>query len=73
MTAEEIHQLGLAEVKRIHAAIDKIRMSQQASRATMKAFFTFMRTDKQFYLPDTDEGRAQYLPSWEVYLDAMYS
>jgi len=30
-----------------------------------------MRTDKQFYLPDTDAGRAGYLKTAEGYLDAM--
>ena len=70
MTADEIHQLGLAEVKRIHAEIDKIRVAT-GFQGDQKAFFTFMRTDKQFYLPDTDEGRAQYLAKAGVYLDAM--
>jgi uncharacterized protein (DUF885 family) len=31
-----------------------------------------MRTDKQFYLPDTDEGRAQYLKLAEGYIGEMY-
>ncbi len=31
-----------------------------------------MRTDKQFYLPDTDAGRAEYLAKAQGYLDAMY-
>ncbi len=70
MTADEIHQLGLDEVKRIHAEIDKIRVAT-GFQGDQKAFFTFMRTDKQFYLPDTDEGRAQYLAKAGVYLDAM--
>jgi uncharacterized protein (DUF885 family) len=60
MTADEIHQLGLAEVKRIHAEMDKIRVAT-GFQGDQPAFFEFMRTDKQFYLPDTDEGRAQYL------------
>src|SRR6266550_1267203 len=31
------------------------------SKATSRAFFKFIREDPQFYLPDTDEGRAKYL------------
>jgi hypothetical protein len=71
MTAEEIHQLGLSEVKRIHAAMDAIRIST-GFKGDMPAFFEFMRTDKQFYLPDTDEGRAQYLKLAEGYIGEMY-
>lgn len=70
MTADEIHELGLSEVKRIHAEMDKIREAT-GFKGDQKAFFEFMRTDKQFYLPDTDVGRAAYLKKAEGYLDAM--
>ena len=70
MTADEIHALGLAEVKRIHAEMDKIR-EKVGFKGDQTAFFTFMRTDKQFYLPDTVAGRAAYLKKAEGYLDAM--
>jgi uncharacterized protein (DUF885 family) len=71
MTADEIHELGLSEVARIHAEIDKIREAV-AFNGDKRAFFDFMRTDKQFYLPNTDEGRAKYLATAQGYLDAMY-
>ena len=71
MTADEIHELGLSEVKRIHAEMDKIRTAT-GFQGDQKAFFEFMRTDKQFYLPNTDEGRAKYLETAQGYLDAMY-
>ena len=58
ITADEIHQLGLDEVKRIHGEMDKIRVAT-GFQGDQPAFFEFMRTDKQFYLPDTDEGRAK--------------
>jgi uncharacterized protein (DUF885 family) len=70
MTAEEIHQLGLSEVKRIHAEMEAIK-DKVGFKGDLKAFFEFMRTDKQFYLPDTDAGRAAYLKKAEGYLDAM--
>ena len=28
---------------------------------TLHEFFAFMRTDRQFYFPNTDQGRADYL------------
>jgi uncharacterized protein (DUF885 family) len=71
MTADEIHELGLSEVKRIHGEMDKIRVAT-GFKGDMAAFLAFMRTDKQFYLPDTDEGRAEYLAKAQGYLDAMY-
>ena len=71
MTADEIHELGLKEVERIHVAMEKIK-EQVGFKGDMKAFFEFMRTDKQFYLPDTDAGRAEYLAKAQGYLDAMY-
>lgn len=71
MTADEIHELGLSEVKRIHAAMEAIK-TQVGFQGDMKAFFEFMRTDKQFYLPDTDAGRAEYLAKAQGYLDGMY-
>ena len=71
MTADEIHELGLSEVKRIQAEMDKIREAT-GFKGDQKAFFEFMRTDKQFYLPETDEGRAKYLATAQGYLDAMY-
>ncbi|MFZ4684330.1 MAG: DUF885 domain-containing protein [Hyphomonadaceae bacterium] len=71
MTADEIHELGLSEVSRIHAEIDKIRDTVKFT-GDKRAFFDFMRTDKQFYLPNTDEGRARYLATAQGYLDVMY-
>jgi uncharacterized protein (DUF885 family) len=70
MTAEQIHQLGLAEVKRIHAEMNGIRLATGFD-GDQQTFFEFMRTDKRFYLPDTDEGRAAYLNKADVYLSAM--
>jgi len=71
MTADEIHELGLKEVERIHAEMEKIR-EQVGFQGDMPAFFEFMRNDKQFYLPNTDAGRAEYLAKAQGYLDAMY-
>jgi uncharacterized protein (DUF885 family) len=60
MTGDEIHDLGLKEVARIHAEMTKIK-EKVKFKGDLQKFFEFMRTDAQFYLPDTDEGRAEYL------------
>lgn len=60
MTADEIHQLGLSEVARIHGEMQSI-MKKTGFKGDLKAFFAFMREDSQFYYPDTAEGKAAYL------------
>ena len=60
LTGDEIHDLGLKEVARIHAEMEKIK-DKVKFKGDLQKFFEFMRTDKQFYLPDTEEGRAEYL------------
>lgn len=60
MTAEEIHQLGLSEVSRLHTEMEAVK-NQVGFKGTLKEFFTFMREDPQFFFPNTDEGREGYL------------
>lgn len=60
LTAEEIHDIGLKEMDRIHAEMRGI-METVGFEGTLKEFFVFMREDPQFYFPDTEEGRAGYL------------
>ena len=67
MTAEAIHDLGLKEVARIHAEMEAIK-DKVGFKGTLAEFFVFMRTDPQFHLPNTDEGRAQYIKMAEDYL-----
>jgi len=67
MTAEAIHDLGLKEVARIHAEMEAIK-EKVGFKGTLAEFFVFMRTDPQFHLPNTDQGRAQYIKMAEDYL-----
>jgi uncharacterized protein (DUF885 family) len=70
MTAEQIHQLGLSEVARIRKEMEVVK-ARTGFTGSLEEFFVFMRTDKRFYLPNTDEGRAQYLKLADGYLSAM--
>lgn len=72
MTADEIHQLGLAEVDRIHQEMRAI-MKKVGFEGDLKAFFKFMREDKQFYYPDTEEGRTAYLDDAKALIDNISS
>ncbi len=60
LSAQEIHDIGLREVARIHDEMREI-MNVVEYDGTLEEFFEFMRTDEQFYYPDTDEGRQAYL------------
>lgn len=72
MTADEIHQLGLAEVERIHNEMRAI-MKKVNFNGTLQEFFTFMRDDPQFYYPNTTEGKAAYLADATQLIDNMRS
>lgn len=53
MTSDEVHQLGLKEVKRIRGEMDKI-IEQVEFKGSFAEFLHFLRTDPQFY-PKTKE------------------
>jgi uncharacterized protein (DUF885 family) len=70
LTADQIHDIGLKEVARIHAEMTKIK-DKVGFKGDLQAFFKFMREDRQFYLPNTDEGRAKYLAHAVEIIDDM--
>lgn len=70
LTADEVHQIGLDNVERIHNAMRDI-MKQVEFNGTLQEFFEFMRTDEQFYYPNTDEGRDRYLAEATAAIDTM--
>ncbi|MCE9785286.1 DUF885 domain-containing protein [Shewanella algae] len=49
MTPEQVHQLGLSEVKRIRAEMEQI-IKQTGFKGSFAEFLHFMRTDKRFYV-----------------------
>jgi uncharacterized protein (DUF885 family) len=70
LRADEIHEIGLKEVARIHGEMTKIK-DKVGFKGDLQGFFKFMREDRQFYLPDTDEGRATYLARGVAIIDEM--
>jgi uncharacterized protein (DUF885 family) len=70
LSADQIHEIGLKEVARIHGEMTKIK-DKVGFKGDLQAFFKFMREDRQFYLPDTDEGRAKYLARAVEIIDEM--
>jgi uncharacterized protein (DUF885 family) len=70
MNAEEVHELGLKHVERIHGHMRDI-MKQVNYDGDMQSFFKFMREDEQFYYPNTDEGREAYMVEAKRMIDVM--
>ncbi|MFC0633720.1 DUF885 domain-containing protein [Brevundimonas balnearis] len=60
LTADQIHEIGLAEVARIQAEMEAIK-TEVGFDGTLQEFFTFVKTDPRFQYPNTAEGREQYL------------
>lgn len=70
LTADQIHQIGLDEVKRIQQEMIAIK-DQVEFEGDLKEFFKFVNSDPQFFFPNTDEGRQAYLDESTAYLDSI--
>lgn len=70
MSADEVHDLGLSEVARIHDEMRTI-MTEVGFEGSLQDFFNFTRTDAQFFKPTTDEGKAEYLAEATTMIDTM--
>jgi uncharacterized protein (DUF885 family) len=51
LTPEQIHQIGLKEVERIHGEMLQV-MQEVGFKGSLQDFFKFLRTDRQFYYKD---------------------
>jgi uncharacterized protein (DUF885 family) len=70
MTADEIHDIGLAEVARIQDEMRAI-MEQVGFEGSLREFFDFLRTGPQFSYPNTDAGRDAYMADATAIIDDM--
>ena len=70
LTSDEIHQIGLAEVARIHQEMRNIK-KKVGFQGDLKAFMQFMRNDQQFYYPNTDAGKKRYLDEAIALIDEI--
>jgi uncharacterized protein (DUF885 family) len=71
LTAEEIHQIGLKEVARIHAEMRQIMKKVNFKSDSLPEFFEFVRTDKQFTYPNTPSGKKAYLDAATKTINTM--
>lgn len=70
LTAQEIHDIGLREVARIHGEMDAIR-KEVGFEGSLQDFFQFMKTDKQFYYSADQKGKDAYLAEAVHLIDSM--
>ena len=70
MTADEIHAIGVAEVKRIQTEMLEIFAAEGYDPSLgVKALFDELAEEERFYYPDTDSGRAQILEDYVTIID----
>jgi len=69
LSPEQIHQIGLDEVRRIHAEMNKIRVKMKF-KGNLQTFFGYMQSS-QFHLPSSSKGRARYLKIANAYISGM--
>ncbi len=72
LTADEIHEIGLSEVKRIHNEMRVIK-SKVGFEGDLTAFMQYMRDDDQFYYSNDSQGKAKYLKEATELIDTMKS
>lgn len=57
---QEIFDIGISEIERIHAEMEVIKESV-GFEGTLQEFFEFTKVNPDLYFPNTDEGREAYL------------
>ncbi len=73
MTADEIHEIGLAEVDRLRKEMEAIKESV-GFEGELQAFFALLRDskdDERFYFPNNDEGRQGYIDKATAAIDRI--
>jgi uncharacterized protein (DUF885 family) len=60
-TPDEIHRVGLSEVRRIEARMDELLRAQGLTQGTAGARADALAKDPRFLFPNTDQGRADLI------------
>ena len=71
MKADDLHQLGFAEVTRIGAEMDKILDDEGYKQPTRAARLTALSTSPSQIYPDSDEGRVQVLKDYTAIIEEI--
>jgi len=54
LTAQQIHDIGLAEVKRIRAEMERVK-AETGFKGSLQEFFAYLRTDPKFFFTDKED------------------
>ena len=60
LTPQEIHEIGLREVARIRAEMEKVK-ERAGFQGSLPEFFTFLRTERRFFCDDENQLFLEYL------------
>jgi uncharacterized protein (DUF885 family) len=67
LSADQIHQLGLSEVRRIQGEMERIK-DRVGFKGTLQQFFAHIKNGPEFKYPNTDEGRQLYLADAKAFI-----
>jgi uncharacterized protein (DUF885 family) len=67
LNADQIHQIGLDQVARIHREMERIK-AQVGYKGTLQQFFGYINKGQQFKYPNNAAGREQYLADGRRYI-----
>ena len=71
LSADEIHQIGLDDVARIHEEMETIK-DAVGFEGSLQEFFAFVRTDPDNFYDDSDAGRAVFLAEADQQTAAIF-
>lgn len=67
LTADQIHEIGLAEVARLQGEMQTI-MTRVGFEGSLQEMFAYLKTDPRFQYPNTPEGKEQYLTDARAFI-----
>ena len=67
LSADQIHQIGLQQVARIHGEMAQIQ-KRVGFRGSLQDFFKHITAGRQYKYPNTEAGRQQYLTDAKRYI-----
>ena len=70
LSADQVHQIGLQQVARIHGEMEQIK-TRVGFRGSLQAFFKHITAGRQYKYPNTSAGRQQYLADANRYIEQV--
>ena len=67
LTADQIHEIGLAEVARLQGEMQTI-MTRVGFTGSLQDMFAYLKTDPRFQYPNTPEGKEAYLTDARAFI-----